>query len=126
MTNTTHSRAELALALQRRSGKKKLSDETIRLWEVGRHPPPYDMLQYLELELKEPEEFILFGIRKGAEIRDERTLEYVSPEEHQLLNSLRHTAKEHRGDTLEHAAVIAKRHPAPLAQIRRFPVPKKP
>lgn len=113
--------AQLAAALRRRTGTKKPTDETVRLWEKGAHVPPYDMIELLSLELGRPGEWILFGIEPGTLQHDRYVLEHVTEEELRLLNYLRHTAKEHRGDTLEHAQVTAKRHPAPMAQIKKFP-----
>lgn len=117
--------AALAKALQRRTGKKgKPSPEVVRLWETGNHAPPYEMVELLSLELDRPGEWILFGIT--PDIQQERyVMERVSSEELALLSYLRTTAKDHRGDTIEHAALVAKRHPAPSAEIKRFPPPRK-
>jgi transcriptional regulator with XRE-family HTH domain len=111
----------LAKALRGRTGTKKPTDETVRLWERGEHIPPYEMVDLLSLELGEPGEWILFGIKRDQQLREERhMLEYVSSEELDLLNQLRHTAKEHRALLIEQASTIAKRYPAPLAQVKRL------
>jgi transcriptional regulator with XRE-family HTH domain len=105
--------AALAQKLRERSGKKGPSNEAVRLWETGKVVPPYPMIELLSIELDQPAEFLLFGIRRDQELADERRfLEYVGHDELALLTDYRRTTKSGRALIRENAGAVARRYPA--------------
>ncbi|MGE5522602.1 MAG: hypothetical protein ACM3SS_02730 [Rhodospirillaceae bacterium] len=102
-------------------GVKVLSPETVRLWEVGKKIPPYDKVEQLVQVLGEPEEWILFGIRRGEQLREERRfLSYISDEEMLLLSSYRRASDAGKKIIREDAETTARRFPGPVAELKRF------
>ena len=102
-------------------GTKPLSAEAVRLWETGKKIPPYDKVEQLVQVLGEPEEWILFGIRRGEQIREEkRFLSYISDEEMLLISSYRRASDAGKKIIREDADTTARRFPAPLAEVKNF------
>lgn len=101
------------------SGKvKQVSQETVRLWITGQVIPPYDKLTQLSAVLGEPEEWLLFDIKRGQQQKDERLLmAHVSQSEMLILTILRSTNKTGQEMIQDHAVAMQRRFPAPTAEV---------
>lgn len=98
---------------------KATSRETVRLWEVGKVIPPYDKIEQLARLFGEPEEYILFGIRRGEQLKQERRyLAYVTDEEAAMLSDFRRANPTGQKQITDHAVKMAQDFPAPPADVR--------
>lgn len=108
---------ELATRLAKRLGKK-ITRQSVQQWESGKHPPGWDKLPALAIELKKEEEWIMFGERRSAQIAgDKRFLASVSTEEADLLTAFRSANPAGQAGILATARALAREHPAPMATL---------
>jgi len=110
---------ELFLAeLVRKGSHQEVTRQTLSNWWHGKVYPDLDTLWALAAVLGTDQEWILFGSRRGDQLKKERQfLARVSEEELTLLTSYRETSKAGQKTMLRTAKNLADEHPAPEATV---------
>lgn len=101
--------------------KKTISDQTASNWIQGRVIPDWYQLAALAAAVGVPGDQLLFGSRRGEQLKKEREyLTRVSEEEMKLLTAYREANKSAQKTILKQARVVADDHPAPEASVHQL------
>jgi transcriptional regulator with XRE-family HTH domain len=101
-----------------RSLRQTVTRQTVSNWWYGKVYPSLDMLPLLALVLGSEQEWILFGSKRGDQLKHERLyLSRVNEEEALLLTAFRGASKAGQKTMLRQAVVIAEEQPAPEATV---------
>jgi transcriptional regulator with XRE-family HTH domain len=107
--------------LRRRGLKQTFTRQTLSNWWNGKVWPDLDTLPALAEVLGSEQEWILFGSRRGDQLKKERQyLTRVSEEEAALLTSYREASKAAQKTILKTAKTISEEHPAPEADVHQM------
>jgi len=102
----------------KKKGRTKASPETVRLWEAGKHIPPWDKIDQLREILGIDEEELLFGQKRDSQLRSERPrLVYLTALEADLIVVFRHASQPAQKRILATAQSLADDDPAPTADF---------
>lgn len=108
----------LLTELQNRTPKQTITRQTVSNWWHGLVYPSLDMLPALADVLRCEQEWLLFGSRRGDQLRREKLyLARVSDEEALLLTAFRESNKSGQRSMLRMAKTLAEEHPAPEATV---------
>lgn len=100
------------------SSKRNVSDQTASNWIKGRNIPDWDVLPALARVIGVSEDFLLFGPKRGDQIKKERVyLSRISDDEGELLTAYREASKSGRRLILRNARAVAEEQPAPYASV---------
>lgn len=113
---------QLLSVLKTRSdgGRKTITRQTVSNW-IGGQPPKLDELGYLARVLDTEREYILFGSKRGDQIKRERQfLARVNQEELELLTSYREASKGGQKTISKLAKDVAEDHPADQATVHQM------
>lgn len=92
-------------------------EEIVRVWEKGRSITLKRIEQLARL-YRVGEEFLLFAIRRGEQIKSELPKTYrLSNDEAALVSTYRTIARKQRGTVLETVKAMAVAYPEPIAPV---------
>lgn len=113
---------ELFIAELKRGGlRQTVTRQTISNWWNGKTYPDLDLLPHLGTVLGTEQEWILFGSRRGDQLKKDRVfLTRVSEEEALLLTSYREASKTGQKTMIRQAKVIAEENPAQEASVHHL------
>lgn len=104
--------------LEKRGLRQTVTRQTVSNWWHGKVYPSLEMLPILAAVLGTDQEWLLFGSKRGEQIKREREfLARVSEEELRLLTLFRESSKSGQRTILKQVQVIADEQPAPEATI---------
>jgi transcriptional regulator with XRE-family HTH domain len=108
----------LLVELQKRTPRQTITRQTVSNWWHGKVWPSLDMLPALATVLGTEQEWILFGSRRGDQLKRERIyLSRISEEEMALLTVFRETSKSGQRSILKMVKTLAEDNPAPEASV---------
>lgn len=113
---------QLSVVLKNRTdgGKKTITRQTVSNWVAGQ-APKLDELTYLAKVLDTEREYILFGSKRGDQMRREKQfLARVNEEELALLTAYRMASKGGQKTITKLAKDVAEDHPAPEATVHQM------
>jgi transcriptional regulator with XRE-family HTH domain len=96
--------------------KQTVTRQTVSNWWHGKVYPSMDTLPLLARVLGEEQEWLLFGSKRGEQLKKERQyLARISDEEAALLTTFREASKSGQKTILRQAKVVAEEQPADTA-----------
>lgn len=100
---------------------RPVTRQTVSNWWYGKVYPSLEWLPVLASVLETDQELILFGSRRGDQLKKERQyLARVSEEELALLTSFRESSKSGQKTIVKLVRGVAEEHPAPEASVHQL------
>jgi hypothetical protein len=101
-----------------KKSKQTLTPQTVSNWIGGKVVPGWEWIPLLAEVFEVPEEEIVFGSKRGEQLKKDRQyLARITDEEALLLTAFRDTSKAGQKTILRQAKVVADEHPAPEATV---------
>jgi transcriptional regulator with XRE-family HTH domain len=113
--------ALLHTELQKRRLGQTFTRQTVSNWWHGKVYPDLDTLLCLAEVLGTDQEYLLFGSRRGDQLKKERQfLTRISEEEAALLTTFRESSKAGQKTILRQAKIVAEEQPAPEGEVHQM------
>lgn len=121
LENPTKLSEAFSAAAKNRNLKQTVTRQTVSNWWHGKVYPSMDMLPLLAAVLEEEQEWILFGSKRGDQLKKERQfLIRANEEEAALLTAFREASRSGQKTILRQAKVVAEEQPADEATVHQM------